>query len=278
MGTTGCTALVRTHSPIGWFECGFSSWHAAATCVPASACSGHSTYGQPATCWHSCAPAMPGAAAGMRTGGFTAAKFARDGSLGLFTLVKLAGNAHLVAWLQDATGDLVFRAAAKAYACPATGFDISPCGAFLGAGSTEGAGPMLVTMLQGRHSCRCYQQDRVKGCRMTWQTSLSARQMLGSHLTCSCGAGEVSIFSAASLMPVSKVRAGHMSFVTAVAFAPDSSALLSVSLDASARTTPTQVVSNLPGSKSSWLLLLLLILLVALVAIVLQLDRTRSAQ
>ena len=76
--------------------------------------------------------------AGLQRGAFTQAKFARDGSLGLFTVVKLAGDAHLVAWLQGPQGDVAFRAAAKAHSCPVTSFDVSNCGAFLGTGSSEG--------------------------------------------------------------------------------------------------------------------------------------------
>ena len=85
------------------------------------------------------------------------------------------------------------------------------------------------------------------------------------------------IFSADKLTPLGSVRAGHMVFVTAVAFAPDSCALLSVSADASARSTPTRGAAGLaPTSWTSWLLLLLT-LLVALLAVIAQLLRTRGS-
>lgn len=48
----------------------------------------------------------------------------------------------------------------------------------------------------------------------------------------------MALFSAERLAPLARARAAHMVFATAVAFAADERALLSVSADASARATP----------------------------------------
>lgn len=70
-----------------------------------------------------------------------------------------------------------------------------------------------------------------------------------------------------NLRPVSRVRGAHLVFVTAVTFSAESSALLSVSGDASARVTIAR-----PASGNAQFLLLLAIF-VAIVAVLVQLLR-----
>ena len=79
--------------------------------------------------------------------------------------------------------------------------------------------------------------------------------------------GDVGIFSAAKLTPLRRVRQAHMVFVTALVFAPDESALLTVSADASARATLVSTVSKLPlQGRSSRLAMLAATLAVLLLA------------
>lgn len=59
-------------------------------------------------------------------------------------------------------------------------------------------------------------------------------------------AGDIGIFSGLKLTPLRRVRQAHMVFVTALAFAPDESALLTASADASARLTLVKTMSRLP--------------------------------
>jgi hypothetical protein len=75
----------------------------------------------------------------VRPGSFNRARFARDGSLGLFTAVNAAGDGHVLHWEQDAAGELVLRRRVKAIASPITSFDIGSSGRLLVLGTSEGA-------------------------------------------------------------------------------------------------------------------------------------------
>ena len=84
-------------------------------------------------------------------------------------------------------------------------------------------------------------------------------------------AGDIGIFSAITLVPLRRVRQAHMVFVTALTFAPDESALLTVSADASARATLVITPSRLPlQASSSRLAVLVATLAVLLLAWVMQ--------
>ena len=65
-------------------------------------------------------------------------------------------------------------------------------------------------------------------------------------------------------MPLARARAAHMVFATAVAFAADERALLSVSADASARATPLPSAAGFLRTLLRVLALLLLLLACAL--------------
>ena len=97
-------------------------------------------------------------------------------------------------------------------------------------------------------------------CSCYFLPGLSAR-LCAKVPTCLPCAGEVAIFSTKVLAPLKRVREGHMVFVTAVAFSGDDRGLLSVSADASARTT---LVAPERPSSLYMLLLGLLILLVSI--------------
>ena len=80
-------------------------------------------------------------------------------------------------------------------------------------------------------------------------------------------AGDIGIFTAAKLAPLRRVRQAHMVFVTALTFAPDESALLTVSADASARATlvatPSRLPLQAPGSRLAVLVATMSVLLLA---------------
>jgi len=79
-------------------------------------------------------------------------------------------------------------------------------------------------------------------------------------------AGEVALFSARHLAPLARVRGAHMVFITAVAFAADEAALLSVSADASARATPLPRPGRRRARACLLLALAVLLLIVGLLA------------
>ncbi|BDA49251.1 probable prolactin regulatory element-binding protein [Coccomyxa sp. Obi] len=87
----------------------------------------------------------------------------------------------------------------------------------------------------------------------------------GAYLGSATSEGDTSVFSSATLAPVSQTRAAHMVFATAVAFDPAERALVSVSADASAHLTP--IAAQRRGISSVTLFLLLLVLLLMVVAV-----------
>lgn len=78
--------------------------------------------------------------------------------------------------------------------------------------------------------------------------------------------GDQCVISAQTLRPVKYRKGAHMTFATAVAFAPDDSAIVSTSADASATLTQLAQGSGMPGGSS--MLLVLLSVLVIMLAIV----------
>ena len=155
----------------------------------------------------------------MRRGAFTAARFARDGSLGLFTVVKLAGEAHLLAWLQDASGDLACRAAARAHFLPRLQLRRQPLWRLPGHRLQRGWGPgrPAPRLAAVRHFAPlavallpCAGAVGPAGCPLP-RTSQGRPARACAPLppaSCGCAAGEVAIFSAATLRPAVSVRGG----------------------------------------------------------------------
>ena len=89
--------------------------------------------------------------------------------------------------------------------------------------------------------------------------------------------GDQCVISAQTLRPVKYRRAAHMTFATAVAFAPDDSAILSTSADASA--TLTQLKRAGSGvSSGAWTLVALFALLVLMLAVLVGVVRRFAAE
>jgi hypothetical protein len=79
--------------------------------------------------------------------------------------------------------------------------------------------------------------------------------------------GDQCVISADTLRPVRYRRGAHMTFATAVAFAPDESAILSTSADASATLTPLGRAGGGGGGGGGALLALLAVLAVLVAAL-----------
>ncbi|GAQ90818.1 hypothetical protein KFL_006890030 [Klebsormidium nitens] len=86
----------------------------------------------------------------------------------------------------------------------------------------------------------------------------------GALLACASAEGAIAVLAAPHLAPLLRVRRAHPLFITGLDFSPDSSALLSISADSSARVTDLRHVAH----GSAWWDLLLA-LLVALLAVAL---------
>ena len=76
----------------------------------------------------------------LKGGSFKACRFARDGRLGLFTVVNHQGRGHILYWSQSDLGELTLADQTKAscFSAPITAFDITAKGNFLGTGTSEG--------------------------------------------------------------------------------------------------------------------------------------------
>lgn len=76
----------------------------------------------------------------LKGGTFKACRFARDGRLGLFTVVNHQGRGHILYWSQSDLGELMLanQTRANCFSAPITAFDISAKGKFLGTGTSEG--------------------------------------------------------------------------------------------------------------------------------------------
>lgn len=87
----------------------------------------------------------------LKGGSFKACRFARDGRLGLFTVVNHQGRGHILYWSQSELGELTLDSQTKAscFSAPITAFEISAKGNFLGTGTSEGMHLVLRDMSQG---------------------------------------------------------------------------------------------------------------------------------
>ncbi|CAL8464126.1 g3661 [Coccomyxa elongata] len=94
----------------------------------------------------------------------------------------------------------------------------------------------------------------------------------GAYLGSATSEGDASVFSSATLAPVSQTRAAHMVFATAVTFDPADRALLSVSADASAHLTPITAPRRGVSSVTLFFMFLTLLLMAAVVFWALGLD------
>eukprot|EP00884_Botryococcus_braunii_P014330 jgi/Botrbrau1/22899/Bobra.0065s0052.2 len=74
----------------------------------------------------------------IKRGSFSRARWARDGSLGIYTAVTTAGEGHVMYYEQDDTGEMICRKKARVDPNPITALDISPSGELLGFGTSEG--------------------------------------------------------------------------------------------------------------------------------------------
>ena len=178
---------------------------------------------------------------------------------------------------QGDNGELALARRAKVHDAPITAFDISASGAFLGTGSSEGVPPchkILVSVLsrvQGlgfeavpQARWHCSQQSAWRRWRACSAAHMAFAVLVQAVRLEIWPAGEVALFSAERLAPLARARAAHMVFATAVAFAADETALLSVSADASARATPLPRAAGLAQTLLRVLALLLLLLACAL--------------
>jgi len=74
--------------------------------------------------------------------------------------------------------------------------------------------------------------------------------------------GDQCVISAQTLKPVKQRKGAHMTFATAVAFAPDDSAIVSTSADASATLTTLSTAGAVPGGGATFIVMLALLFLV----------------
>mmetsp|Transcript_10317 Transcript_10317/g.31048 ORF Transcript_10317/g.31048 Transcript_10317/m.31048 type:complete len:383 (-) Transcript_10317:443-1591(-) len=74
----------------------------------------------------------------LRGGSFSRCRFARDGSMGLFTVAAHRGDGFLLHWEQNDDGDVTLKRKVKAANSPITAFDIGGQGSCLAVGTSEG--------------------------------------------------------------------------------------------------------------------------------------------
>ncbi|KAI4367338.1 hypothetical protein MLD38_023086 [Melastoma candidum] len=134
--------------------------------------------------------------------------------------------------------------------------------------SIDGSSMLYTTAITGRGSSI-----------ITWNASswkrMSAKQLVrdsinafsvssdGKLLALGTGDGDILIVNSANMKAEMTIKKAHLGFVTALSFSPDSRAVVSVSMDSSARVTPIQF-KKASGGTNLGLIILIIIVAIAI--------------
>lgn len=123
---------------------------------------------------------------GLKGGKFSQCRFARDGSLGVFTVVIHDEIGHVLYWEQNEGGDMVLKRRVKATADPITSFNMGSQGQCFGVGTTAGE-----VSAWASHSLRCIRRRR--SAHMVSSTAIAVAPDECSILSVSVDAGVVAL-------------------------------------------------------------------------------------